>query len=62
MPGAHEGQNKALDPSELELQVVVGHYVGVGNWVLLENCVLLTTKFSLSLAPPYHINRMIFTF
>jgi hypothetical protein len=30
--GAWGGREKALDSLELELQMVVSHYVGVGNW------------------------------
>lgn len=28
IPGAYEGQNRALDPLELELQMVVSRHVG----------------------------------
>lgn len=31
MPGAHTGQTVAFDDLELELQMVVTHYVGAWN-------------------------------
>ena len=31
MPGVCRGQKKALNPLEMELQTVIGHYVGAGN-------------------------------
>ena len=30
--GAHEDQKRASDPLELELQTVVSHHVGAGDW------------------------------
>lgn len=37
--GARGGQKRGLDLLELELQIVVNHYVGAGNqtWVLSKN-------------------------
>ena len=36
VPGTHRAQKNVLDPLEVELQMVLSHYVGVGNqtWVL----------------------------
>lgn len=31
VPGAHKGQKRVLDPSELELQMIVSHHVGDEN-------------------------------
>ena len=31
VPGAREGEKRALDPLELELYTVVGHHVGTGK-------------------------------
>lgn len=33
--GAHKGQKGVSDSMELELQTVISHYVGVGNWTQL---------------------------
>lgn len=39
VPGASEGQKRALDPVKLELQMVLRHHVGTGHqvWVLRKN-------------------------
>jgi hypothetical protein len=38
-PVSRGGQKRALDPQELELQMVVSHHVGVGEqtWVLCKS-------------------------
>lgn len=51
VPDAHGDQKRALGALELELEIVVGHYVGAGNriWVLWKsNVVLFTSEPSLS--------------
>jgi hypothetical protein len=41
MPGAHRDQKRALDPLELELQMVVSHQVDDGNPIPLEEQLVL---------------------
>lgn len=35
MPGTLRGQKLALDPLELELQVIISYHVGTGNQTLV---------------------------
>jgi len=53
--GARGSQKRALDHLELELQVVVNHYVGSRNCPLEEQPVLLTAEPSLQ--PLVFLNR-----
>jgi hypothetical protein len=32
VPGAYSEQKRVLGPFELDLQMVVSHCVGIGNW------------------------------
>lgn len=33
VPGVHNGQKRVLDPSELEIQMIVSHHVGAENQI-----------------------------